>query len=615
MRSIWKLKNVSSERNMHAGVCKSLKGVVVFSLLVMASMAFSARPVSANIPDIEGYIKVEGTNAPVVGVWVKLTNSASINDNCPSGTVDQSRFAKTDSSGKYTFVSWTENNDAVGEGRSIDTNLDGSNDAIQYPTFDSCEPGSSPGSIFACGRDPFKLEVIRPYNWSGSFDRFGTSVKDPCEFCLNNGTYTFTVPVTLFYHSSGGTGLPTSTPVVTSSPTITPTPVPSCSVTSSENPIKIPAGTSRQLTIGPVTISCSSGYSTYNATYTTDPAVIGTCGSAPCSGGTYTDTPAIKVVGTAVGPVNSTTPLTVTVADQVTGVVKAVGNFSIQVTNTNPWFQSLNGDLISHGSITTTIPASCVSPLCKEWLINYTTPKAAGVAIGFSGVTVNSTTGVVNSPNNWRSSAEYTGTTYDYGYFEKHASCGVAHEYDPANRIAADITYFTSFGTNAHGYNWVRYTGDSGNPLTIGTGSDINVGINKVILFVKNADVIIKSKIRVTPGRGFFMIVAGNVNGTPTGNIFVDPSVGDAPSSTPDSDLEGIYYTQEQFRTGTLGPNLDKQLYVRGSIAAFDKVVLQRNLTNNSIYPAELFEYAPEFLINYPECLGDRTTNWREEAP
>jgi hypothetical protein len=610
--------DVRSNLLLRSEFCMRFLKIIIISVVSIVCFHITAHVAHAQIPDIEGHVLVSGTNAPVVGVWVRLTNDdgSEAGGDCASGATDQSRYALTDSNGRYEFKGWTNMTSTDRDQQidvNIDTNRDGTNDAVWFPGFSTCDPAETHAQ-FSCGHDPFSIDVVKPYNWPGSFDSIS---KSTCEACINNGDPTKTVR-DLYYHGSGGGSGGTATPTTasaTGTPVPTSTPAPSCTVSSSENPVNIPAGTSRQLTLGPVSINCSSGYSSYRATYTTDPSVVGVCAIAPCTGGSYSDTPAIRVASTATGSVGSTTPLTVTVTDQTTGGLLTTGNFTIRVTNTNPWFQSLNGDLISNGNITTTIPGSCTSPTCRDWLINYSSTRASGIAIGFEGVTINSTSGVVSSPNNWKSTAEYKGTIYDYGYFEKHATCGISHDYGIANKTANDASYFTSFAPNTNGYYWVRYTGDSGNPLTLGNGSDITIGTNKVVLFVKNADLIIRSKIRVTPGRGFFMVVAGNTDGSSNGNIIVDPSVGDAPSGTPDPDLEGIYYAQEQFRTGTLGPSLDEQLYIRGSVAAFDKVVLQRNLTNNSTYPAELFEFAPEFLINYPECLGDRTTNWREEAP
>src|SRR5260221_3506508 len=145
---------------------------IVFLFIILGLFVVTPRAAYANIPDIQGYVLVAGTNAPVPNVWVKITNDASQDSSCLPGVIDQSRYAKTDAQGKYAFVSWTNGGStAVGEGVPIDSDFDGKTDVIEYPTFDSCEaPGNSPGSIFSCGRDPFAFEVIRPVGWFGTFD-------------------------------------------------------------------------------------------------------------------------------------------------------------------------------------------------------------------------------------------------------------------------------------------------------------------------------------------------------------------------------------------------------------------------------------------------------------
>lgn len=569
----------------------------------------------AQIPDIDGYVLVSGTNAPVPSVWVRLTSSGCSSD--PS--IHQSRYALTDSSGHYIFTGWTQMSKAERDqqiGQMIDTDFNGSVDSEWYPSVDACDPSDpSPGSDFACGRDPFEIKPVLPLGWSGYFDVVGEidptgkscSLGSGIDYCINNGQPAAPVD-TIYYHNGGGGG--TVTPTLAS--TSTPTPVLSGSV--SLNPISaISVGSTTPVgvtTTGPIaTVTFTVGNITL--------AIVCASGGGACSG-VYTDTPGISADIRGVTPGG---PTTLTATCTIVGGGPCTGDSeSFTITNPSAWWQVINTDVITTGSILSTIPSSCFSPTCTNSLITFGSGQSAGVAIaGNSGsVDTNSPSGKISNkpPYGWVSESDYNGISYDYGYFEKHTTCGVVHDYGSGNELASDINYFTAFGTNANGYSWIRYTGDASNPLTIGNGSTIDVGMNKVVLFVKNADVYIKNKIKVTPGRGFFMVVAGNTDGLGKGNIIVDPSVGDAPSSTPDSDLEGIYFTQKQFRTGSAGINLDtKQLYVRGSVAAFDKIVLERSLTNNTVYPAEIFGYGPEFLIAYPECLGERTTNWREEAP
>jgi hypothetical protein len=116
---------------------KNIKSLLI-GILFLTTILFT-RPVFANIPDIEGYVLTNGTNAPVGNVWVKMTMSG-----CPWGgtprsqLLPQSRYVKTDSNGHYLFEALDESQVAVQMGKPIDTDFDGVNDDVQFPTYDDC---------------------------------------------------------------------------------------------------------------------------------------------------------------------------------------------------------------------------------------------------------------------------------------------------------------------------------------------------------------------------------------------------------------------------------------------------------------------------------------------
>lgn len=121
----------------------------------LCCLIFYARhdQILANAPTVDGYVYVDGTGAPVVGVWVKWQDK------------NQSiRYAKTDDTGHYQFRSWQ--NDDVREDESerrIDTDLDGQNDAYQGH---STQPSDH---AFGCGEGPHIFSVIKPHNALGNF--------------------------------------------------------------------------------------------------------------------------------------------------------------------------------------------------------------------------------------------------------------------------------------------------------------------------------------------------------------------------------------------------------------------------------------------------------------
>jgi hypothetical protein len=576
-----------------------LKNYVIALLVVLGGFICMAHPAYASIPDIEGYVRVAKTNTPVVGVWVKLTNTTSNDSQCGPGSYDQSRYAQTDITGKYTFVSWTTDNNAVGEGKSIDSDLDGKNDVIQYPTVDSCDPTGTAGSVFSCGRDPFVIEVVRPFNWTGNFDSFGTKVEDPCVFCLNNGSFTYTVPVDLYYHGGGGGGggsTATPTPTVGSS-TSTPTPL----TTGSINLNPVPS-----LTVGgsaiPVGISSSPNVTSATFTVTnsaTTPTAVSTCPTSGCSSGqfTFTDTPGFNAYIAGFTPGTATLTVTCTILG---GGTCTGDSITVSVDNITAWWQTRGGDIITTGSILSTIPTSCVSPGCTNSLIIYPPGRTPGIAVVGASGTIDTSPGTISNPNAWNATSTYTGNSYSYDYFDNKAKCGTLLNLTSSSiNSMSDIT---SLGAaSLGGYYWVRYSGAT--PLVI---HDLPLGNQKVVLFVKNQNLQIDGNITVTPGTGFFMTVVGSSPSGSPRNIIVNPAV---------SELNGLYFVDGKFITETGGTSTDAQLLVRGSVVAMSEIELKRSLSNNSNSPAELFEYAPDQLLLFPSCLGETNVQWKELAP
>jgi hypothetical protein len=301
---------------------------------------------------------------------------------------------------------------------------------------------------------------------------------------------------------------------------------------------------------------------------------------------TYRTTATGNTIGTA----------TITADMIMDGVSVCSNSAEVTVTGSTPWWQVIESDVITNGDIVSEIPSSCTAAVsCTNSIITEGSGNNSGVAS--AGNNINAGTGTVSESNNWQASSSYNGPTYNYDYFEDRSSCGT---FSTLGSSTVDSLSDLTSGTQSSGYYWKRYTGST---LTI--SSNISLGDNKVILFV-DGDLRIEGRITFNDGTGFFMVVV-------SGDIIVEPSVGGSADSSPD--LEGIYYTDEQFRTGTNGIGADEQLHIRGSVAAFDRIVLERSTPNDATAPAELFEYAPETLLRLPTCIGERSVEWRELAP
>jgi hypothetical protein len=227
---------------------------------------------------------------------------------------------------------------------------------------------------------------------------------------------------------------------------------------------------------------------------------------------------------------------------------------------------------------------------------------------GFPGVpayqgSTNLTAGSVSSTS-WMSQNTITSPKiYDYQSFINQIPADTT-----INTISTSSVNNTNFnaGNSSYGYTWYKYNGAGGIPLSI--NGPLNIGSKKVILLVDSADLLINAPINLTKGSGFFMVLVGETAGGAKGNIVVDPAVGGGGSAN----IEGIYEADNVF--GDSAGNT--QLWVRGSVVAYSGVSLQRDLNiPNATTPAELFEFAPDQVLLFPNKLGTRRINWKEVAP
>jgi len=360
--------------------------------------------------------------------------------------------------------------------------------------------------------------------------------------------------------------------------TVTAAAVPSCSFTLSPPSISIASGSTQPFTVSSPVVTNGT---IDRVDFSIDNPLAASISPLSKSSASYTTT------ATGITP-GSTATITAKmyVGGDITPTCSSTASISINALAA--WWQVKNGDAVTNGSILSSIPSSCSSSAtCDPHFITsggaFTFP---GVAFGETGV--NPGNGSVSS-SGWNATSGYDGKPYSYSYFDTKATCGTVYPLGNSSVTLANL--ISNPATN--GYFWNKYTAS---PVTI--ASDLLVDNRKIILFVDN-DLTIKGNISVNRGTGLFMVFV-------SGNIIVDPSV---------TTLSGVYFTNKEFRTGTAGLGLDQPLSITGSVAAFQQIVLQRNLTDNSGTPAELFEFAPDFLLQFPSCLGEQNVEWRELAP
>jgi len=159
---------------------------------------------------------------------------------------------------------------------------------------------------------------------------------------------------------------------------------------------------------------------------------------------------------------------------------------------------------------------------------------------------------------------------FNYSYFE--------------NLIPDDVV---SGQIYSDGYKWDMVTGNYILPAT-------NFGSTKNILFV-DGNLTINGNINVDDNVGFFLVIV-------KGTITINPTV---------IEIEGIYETDAGLTTG---PGTT-QFKVRGSVASYGGITLERDLPDDTVIPAELFEFAPDQVVLFPQKLMFKRIKWAEVAP
>jgi len=299
-----------------------------------------------------------------------------------------------------------------------------------------------------------------------------------------------------------------------------------------------------------------------------------------------------SVTGTEIGG-----PATITADMYMYDSVVCSDTAQVTIVNPDPWWQATSGNIQARGDVASKITGGCVLiGGCQPHIITGTglLANSGSLATGSGSV----------SPSEWRARADYSSTTsYGFDYFNSRISSIVPKTTLGTSAGNADF----QSGTQHEGYYWYYYNGanHSGSPLTL-SGSNINVGSRKVVLIVENADLIINTSIGVDDGRGTFIVFADR-------DIDVSSSVGSVNGSAPD--IEGVFVSNGEFATGTVGSDNDSILYVRGVVAANAGINLQRNLPDNSQRPAEIFEHGIDQMFLFPNGLSAKRIQWKEVAP
>ena len=294
-----------------------------------------------------------------------------------------------------------------------------------------------------------------------------------------------------------------------------------------------------------------------------------------------TISPTYTTTATIATNVNSDQTTTIRAYAKVGGVVDLCNDSSTLTVlnslpvNDIPWWQVVDGDVTAAQNLVSDVPTS-----------NVFIDDGDG---GYPGVPVYGTSLDVGdgstSSTNWNADTTIVQPrTFDYSYFE-----GLI----PDDVTLNDISKLLAGGaTQSYGYEWYKVTGN------VSIDSLLNLNTRKVILFV-SGDLNINNEIFVANGIGFFGAFVG-------GSINVDGGI----TRVGNPSIEGIYLTDKDFST-VVGTS---KLWVRGSIVALGGFNLQRNLANDAT-PSEIFEFAPDQVLLFPQALMFKRTKWAEVAP
>lgn len=279
----------------------------------------------------------------------------------------------------------------------------------------------------------------------------------------------------------------------------------------------------------------------------------------------------------------------------------------VNVTDADPWWQVIGGNIISKGIVESDIPFESCTGTCNPYLSVDVNVNPFWSKHKTSGNVQFQTSIVPSPPNisypNASTNTNYVGTTYGYQYFERSVPTGVTPAtINNATALAGACPASARWPVGASSNYYCFYR--AGGAFNWSAGPLLSIGDNRVILFVPG-DLPINSPISTSDSAGFFMAIV-------QGNIQVNPSVGGAPQANPNPDIAGIYVTDGEFRTGA---STTLQLVVNGTVVAHGGLSLQRDLENDAFFPAEVFEYGADYYLKFPPFFGESGIDWREVAP
>lgn len=293
------------------------------------------------------------------------------------------------------------------------------------------------------------------------------------------------------------------------------------------------------------------------------------------------------------------------------------------------WWQSEGGDVgTDGGGMTSAIPATCAAdPGCKEYLTlrDGLVANSSGVLV-HNGGTVDLGDGEESEETDYVANSDYLNPHEGYDYFWRLFEMGdeatavsdddfgnpEINAQEPPAAAAADA-FMPGAGVSG-GSNGIKYAyfyrGNMkiANPWTIGADE-------WVVIFV-DGDLTINPPVNAVNGNNGVEVTEGGFLGfVVSGNVYVAQAEG-VNASVTNSWLEGVYIVDGTIHTG--GTTLPTDKFVgEGIFVGWGGVNLQRDFDSddNNTYPAELFRYRPDLVLNAPERFKKPVYSWQEVAP
>jgi hypothetical protein len=259
------------------------------------------------------------------------------------------------------------------------------------------------------------------------------------------------------------------------------------------------------------------------------------------------------------------------------------------------WFQTIGGDVHAQGNIVSEIPDTCAAaPACTA---EFSLAGADEVGVvSASGGPGSYGSGDVSSEL-WEATSTYQGSQFKFGFWRRETET-------PQSLADCDLTA----PPGSSGIYEVICNSDF---ELSGDWSGIS---NNITLFVNFDSSARTLTLNPTNGITFPIGSSGLLTLITNGNVQVADTV---------TQVEGVYVIDGVFRSCVnddcgydSGTGTTYQLKVRGSIAAWGGVDLQRDLfVRNVDTPAEEFTYEPDFVELLPEFILRAIYTWQEVAP